>query len=442
MLAPIALYPDDLLAEILMAATYPLDVAEAARWLQDPENAALKGDQLFAALQQQSWDPSVKSLMPFPRILRMLDANLEWTEQLGEAYLADPAAVMDAVQGLRRRAQSAGRPVTAPQEIVSPEQEPTRAGEPITIEPVSPEIVYVPICDPSFAYGPWPFPEYPPFFPVFAGATIGGCGWISSPIIAPFWGWVVLNFRTRHIEIDRKRLALFDRDRDRGIERDRALVEAWRHDPGHRGNVPYRNAAVSAQFASGTSAANVNPGFRRAWTGPARVVSPLPVALPRAWRPPGIEGAQPPLASGPRWPVGIGAPALGGRPSTPGAQPHVVGVQPSLEGVDPTWDRIPVGQPLNRDAETRILIERGLFGRVPQTALAPPPGGLRASLSSGGVGSTHPIGDRRFFRPLVGVAAQPLRARGAGAIGVQPLNGGRLQTPSGAVGAGSGKGGG
>ena len=79
MLAPIALYPDDLLADILMAATYPLDVVEAARWLQDPQNAALKGDQLFAALQQKSWDASVKSLAPFPRILRMLDANLRQT---------------------------------------------------------------------------------------------------------------------------------------------------------------------------------------------------------------------------------------------------------------------------------------------------------------------------------------------------------------------------
>ena len=176
MLAPIALYPDDLLADILMAATYPLDVVEAARWLQDPQNAALKGDQLFAALQQKSWDPSVKSLAPFPRILRMLDANLEWTEQLGEVYLADPAAVMDAVQRLRRRAQSAGRLVTTPQEIVRAEQEPTRIEESITIEAPSPEVVYVPICDPSFAYGPWPYPDYPPFFPVFAGVTISGCG--------------------------------------------------------------------------------------------------------------------------------------------------------------------------------------------------------------------------------------------------------------------------
>jgi len=134
MLAPIALYPDELLADILMAATYPLDVVEAARWLQDPQNAAVKGDQLFAALQQKSWDPSVKSLAPFPRILRMLDASLEWTEQLGEAYLADPAALMDAVQRLRHRAQSAGRLVTTPQEIVRTEQEHTRIEESITIE--------------------------------------------------------------------------------------------------------------------------------------------------------------------------------------------------------------------------------------------------------------------------------------------------------------------
>jgi hypothetical protein len=129
MLAPIAPYPDDLLADVLAAATYPLDVVEAARFLQDPRNAALKGDQLFAALQQKSWDPSVKSLALFPHILRILDANVEWTEQLGEAYLADPAALMDAVQRLRRRAQSAGRLVTTPQEIVRTEQDLGRASE-------------------------------------------------------------------------------------------------------------------------------------------------------------------------------------------------------------------------------------------------------------------------------------------------------------------------
>ena len=163
---------------------------------RDPQNAALKGDQLFSALQQKSWDPSVKSLTPFPEILRMLGANLEWLEQLGEAYLADPAGIMDAVQALRHRAQSAGRLTTTPQGIEAAGQAPARIEEPITIEASNSEFVYVPLCDPSFTYGPWPYPDYPPFVPIFAGATIGGCGWISGPIIAPFWGLVVLNFRS------------------------------------------------------------------------------------------------------------------------------------------------------------------------------------------------------------------------------------------------------
>jgi hypothetical protein len=332
MLAPIALYPDDLLADVLAAATYPLDVAQAARWLQDPQNAALKGDQLFAALQQKSWDQSVKSLALFPRILRMLDANLEWSEQLGEAYLADPAALMDAVQRLRRRAQSAGRLVTTPQEIVRTAQEPTRIEESITIEAPSPEVVYVPICDPSFAYGPWPYPDFPPFSPVFAGANIGGCGWISGPIIVPF----VLNFRTRHIEINRNRLARFDRDRDLERNRDYALGEEWRHDPGHRGNVPYRDAAVSAMFGSGAPAANFNPAFRGPLKAPSPVERPLAAELLQKWQRPGMEGARLPLNGGRPWPEGIRAPLDGGRSSTTGAQSRLGDVHPALEGVDPT----------------------------------------------------------------------------------------------------------
>jgi hypothetical protein len=472
MLAPIALYPDDLLADILVAATYPLDVVEAARWVQDPQNAALKGDQLFAALQHKPWDPSVKSLTPFPDVLRMLDANLEWTEQLGEAYLADPAAVMDGVQGLRRRAQLARRLVMTPQEIVGATQNPTSSEEPITIEPSSPEVAYVPICDPSFAYGPWPYPDYPPFFPVFAGATIGGCGWISGPILGPFWGLAILDFRARHIEIDRKRLALFDRDRDRERDRDHAPGEEWRHDPGHRGNVPYRNPAVSALFGKGTPAANARPGFGGRWTGLPPVVAPRAVALPQAWRPPGIEGARPPLDGGRPWPEGIRAPREGGRSTTAGVQPRFGAVQPALEGVDPTGrgarvgqpvgaqprfggpqsplegvdpteSRARVGQSLDRDAERRMLLERGeLFGRVPPAALAPPLGGLRGSGSFNGVRSIQSVGGRGSFRPLLGVGAHPFGARGPGAIGVQPFSGRGPQMPAGGIGAGGGRGGG
>lgn len=121
--APIALYPDALVGQILMAATYPLEIVEAHRWLQDPANAALKGDELAAALQQQSWDLSVKSLVPFPQILQMMDNDLEWTERIGDAFLAQQSAVMDSIQRLRQRAAATGSLTSTPQETVSTEDQ-------------------------------------------------------------------------------------------------------------------------------------------------------------------------------------------------------------------------------------------------------------------------------------------------------------------------------
>jgi hypothetical protein len=436
MLASIALYPDDLLADILVAATYPLDVAEAGQWLEDPQNAALKGDQLFSALQQKSWDPSVKSLTPFPQILRMLGANLEWLEQLGEAYLADPAGIMDAVQALRHRAQSAGRLTTTPQGIEGAGQAPASIEEPITIEASNPDFVYVPLCDPSFTYGPWPYADYPPFVPIFAGATIGGCGWISGPIIAPFWGLVVLNFRARHIDIDHKRLALFDRGGGREKIPSRAFVEQWRHDPGQRGNVPYRNPAVGDLFGRATTpVARASAGFGARWTGLPPIVAPRAVALPQAWGQPRLESTRPLLDNGRR-------PTEGLRNSPELSRAPTAGAQTPLEGVNPTWERAQLGQPLDREAETRILIERGVLGRVPATALAPPAGGLRASPPFGGMGSTRSLGDRRLFRPLVGVHTLPYGFRGPSSFGVHPFNGQGPQTPFGGMRVGGGKGGG
>ena len=193
----------------------------------------------------------------------------------------------------------------------------------------------------------------------------------------------------------------------------------------------------------GTPAANFNPAFRGRWTGPARVEGPLAARLPQEWQRPGLEGARPPLDGGRPWPEGTRAPLEGGPSSTAGVQPRFGGVQPALEGVDPTESGAPVGQSLNRDAETRMLIERELFGRVPPTALAPPLGGLRASPSLGGIGSAQSFGGRRSFRPLVGVGARPSSGgTGPGAIGAQPFSGRGPQTPSGVMGAGGGRGGG
>ena len=421
--------------------------------------------------------PSVKSLALFPRILRMLDANLDWTEQLGEAYLADPAAVMDAVQRLRRRAQSAGRLVTTSQEIVRTEQEPARIEESITIEAPSPEVVYVPICDPSFAYGPWPYPDFPAFFPVFAGATLGGCGWISGPIIVPF----VLNFRTRHIEIDRKRLALFDRDLDRERDRDHPLGGEWRHDPGHRATFP--TAMRRSAPGLGAERQRRTSILLSADAGRTRLVSGVPLRSRRrksgdvlGWRAPdyrltavgfGPRGSGPllkgggpqPLASSPaseasnrRWralirPSGRSLASARSRLAVGGQAPSALGrstarfggVQPALEGLDPTESRTPDGQSPDRDAEKRMLIEQELAGRVPPNALAPPLDGLRASPSFGGIGSTQSLGDRRSTRPLVGIGARPSGGREPGAIGAPPFSSKGPQKPSGSMGAGGGR---
>ena len=246
LLAPIALYPDTLVAQILMAATYPLEVVEADRWLQDPNNAALKGAQLTSALDQQPWDPSIKSLVPFPQILRMMDSNLDWTERLGNAFLANQAEVMDSVQRLRQRADAAGKLVSTPQQVVS-----TNDGE-ILIEPANPDIVYVPVYDPAVIYGVWPYPAYPPFyFPEFFGGVIVGgfgFGWIGFPIIGPLWGWSHWDWRGHHVDLDRHRFGTLAGHRP-------PPGNVWQHDPTHRLGVPYRGPAAPGRFGTNAAAA-------------------------------------------------------------------------------------------------------------------------------------------------------------------------------------------
>jgi hypothetical protein len=240
MIAPIALYPDQLVGQILMASTYPLEVVEAERWLQDTQNASLKGDQLSAALQQQPWDPSVKSLVPFPQVLQTMDKNLQWTEQLGDAFLAQQPAVMDSVQRLRAQAQAAGTLKSTQQQAVSTE------GQAIQIQPANPQVVYVPYYNPTVVYGAWPYPAYPPFyFPppygyAYDGAFIGFG--IGLAIIEPFWGWDRWDWGHHRIDIDN--------DRFSHINHGRGPIASgvWQHDPAHRQGVPYHSAAVRTQY--------------------------------------------------------------------------------------------------------------------------------------------------------------------------------------------------
>lgn len=384
MLAPIALYPDDLLADILMAATYPLDVVEAARWAQDPRNASLKGDRLFEALKQEDWDPSAKALAPFPGVLRMMDANLGWTERLGEAFVADPEAVMDAVQRLRRRAQSAGRLVVTPQTIV-------RTEEAITIKPAIPAIVYVPVCDPSVVYGAWPYPAYPP---VAFGADVGGCGWVSWPIVAPIWGFTRLDFRKHRIEIERDRFAL--------LNHNRAPIggEEWRHDPFHRGNVPYRDATIGGRFGVATPTPQIPPAVRGYLTGPlSRTTGPFVRAWSERALVPLTEGVRPlvtppvPLLPRTNRPLVATWPERGLIPRTEGAERFVrAPVPPVVGSFGPGGEvGIPSGRRFSTHISTPALgpMGAGHYFSAPVGGLSRTPptirGGVQAAPFVGGV---------------------------------------------------------
>jgi hypothetical protein len=274
LLAPIALYPDALLSQILMASSYPLEVVQANRWAQDPNNAALNGAQLTTALSQQTWDPSVKSLIPFPQILHMMDSNLDWTEGLGDAFLADQGGVMDSVQRLRQAARAAGNLQSTPQEIVTDDD------QEIAIAPPGPDVVYVPVCNPSLVYGAWPYPDEPPYYftGYYSDLTVGafGCGWWGGPIIAPLWGWDRWDWRHHRIDIDRGRYT--------GLNGNRPPIGtggSWEHDPSHRRGVPYTNPSLQARFGARFEA----PGASRSLRGFAAPA--MPAEIPHA--PPSFE---------------------------------------------------------------------------------------------------------------------------------------------------------
>ncbi len=230
LLAPIALYPDQLLSQILMAATYPLDVIEAARWSERPENQGLQGDRLSYALEDMDWDPSVKALVAFPDILKMLNRDIDWMAKLGDAFALEEGHVMDAVQRLRREARDADRLNSDARQRV------TFDDDQIIIEPANPEVIYVLFYDPRVAYGLWPYPDYPPFYiPPPLGYTYQPGIYYSYVSIRPFWGWSRWDWGRRRIDIvDLQRYTYYNRGRAPGGDRG-----VWRHEPDHRRGVQY-----------------------------------------------------------------------------------------------------------------------------------------------------------------------------------------------------------
>ena len=246
LVAPIALYPDPLLSQVLMASTYPLEVVEADRWAREPAHQALKGDALTHALEAEHWDPSVMALVPFPRLLALLAERLQWTQSLGNAFLAQQADVMDAVQALRHDAMQAGNLKATPQCHCVIQT----SGNTISILPSDSQAVCVPVYNPQVVYGSWPVPEYPPYaFPIPVGFyfepgySIGFWPFIQVADFGPLWGWWWLDWGGHSIGIDRGRFAALD-------PHPAFAGTAWVHDPAHRGAVGYGDPAVTARFGA------------------------------------------------------------------------------------------------------------------------------------------------------------------------------------------------
>ena len=202
--APIALYPDQLLSQVLMAATYPQQIADAAQWLQDPNNAALHGDALAAALQPLPWDPSVKALVAFPQVVMMLSEHIDWTQTLGVAFATQQSLVMVQIQYLRRLAMRGDR-LRHLSHLVFRNEDGV-----IVVLPANANEIYVPIYNPVVVYGSyWPAPDYPPVYvtppPGFVGATIAPGLEVSVgyAVVASLWGWGHPDWRDHRIAIDR-----------------------------------------------------------------------------------------------------------------------------------------------------------------------------------------------------------------------------------------------
>ncbi len=207
LVASIALYPDELLTQVLMASTFPLEIVAAARWVEDPAHKALSGEALVKALEAEPWDPSVKSLVPFPVVLATLNSNLIWLQQLGYAFATQQADVFAAVQRLRRLAQANGKLESSPEQVVSTRQVTTEPAsgsgqaptqqEMLFIEPARPDTVYVPSYNPGVVYGSsWPYPSYPPYYAApptgyyFGAALATGLAFAAgAAVVGGLWGW-------------------------------------------------------------------------------------------------------------------------------------------------------------------------------------------------------------------------------------------------------------
>jgi hypothetical protein len=364
LLAPIALYPDALLAQILMAATYPLEVVLAARWVR--AHPDVKGPQLEAAMQQQPWDPNVKSLTAFPEVLAMMDGNLEWTQRLGDAFLAQQPDVMATVQMLRAKAYAAGYLQTTPQHTVISEPQAIR------IEPASPEIIYVPIYNPTVVYGPWWYPAYPPYYWYPPGYVVGASVFsfgIGLAVGAVLWGG---------FDWHRHDVTIVNVHHFNTFTRTRITDRTWHHDVRHRWSVPYHDPGVRQRFGQGPLP---GAGGREPFRGHVQQPPQQPAPRGTGGRP--VGGAAPPRVggtpqggpAGPQAPR-VSRPPAGGVGRGPAAPPATVRA--------PQAPRPPAAlEGLGRGGATRGFSDRGRSSRMSTGTAKPSPSAPRAPAGGG-----------------------------------------------------------
>ena len=266
LVAPIALYPDSLLAQIFMASTYPLEVVQATRWVKANKN--LKGDALTAALEKQNWDPSVKSLVNFPQVLDMMNEKLDWTQKLGDAVLAQQKDVMDTVQKLRAKAQAEGNLKTNQQQTVVVEKE----TQTIVIESASPQVVYVPTYNPTVVYGAWAYPAYPPYTYYPPGYTAGAAllSFGAGVAVGAAWGyaWGNCNWGHGDVNVNVNQNANINNNINRSnyqnnISKGQGGQGQWQHNPEHRKGVSYRDQGTAQKYdRAGTRDAQSRDAYR------------------------------------------------------------------------------------------------------------------------------------------------------------------------------------
>lgn len=268
LVAPIALYPDSLLTQILMAATYPLEIVQADRFVK--QNPDLKDDALDAALKEQDWDPSVKSLCAFPDVLKQMSENLDWTQDMGDAFLAQKNELMDTVQRMRGKAYDAGNLRTTEQQVVT--QQPDKI---IVIESSDPEVIYVPSYSPTVVYAGWSYPTY--YYPPFYYPPPAGYGFVSFSfgvlVGGAIWGNCGWGWGHTDIDIDIDRYNDFNRNTNINADRDRIQntgrdgKSTWQHDASHRKGVNYRSEQVAQRHGAAAGSSRVTREQARGRTG-------------------------------------------------------------------------------------------------------------------------------------------------------------------------------